>query len=39
MHFDLEAEHVGVEGNRRIDIVNDVSNINFAHDFSPPRNN
>src|SRR5213080_3136128 len=29
----IEAEHVGVEGNRFIDIANDVSDIDLAHDF------
>jgi len=33
MHVEFEAEHVGVEGNRFIDIANDVSDIDLAHDF------
>jgi hypothetical protein len=35
MHFELETKHAGVEGNCRIDIVDDVSDTNFTHGFSP----
>jgi hypothetical protein len=35
MHFELETKHAGVEGNRRIDIIDDVSDTNFTHGFSP----
>src|SRR6476469_981638 len=34
MHFDFEAEHIGVKRDRRIDIVYDVTNTDLAHIFT-----
>src|SRR5690242_603462 len=31
MHFNFKAEHIGVERDRRIDIVYDVTNTDLAH--------
>jgi hypothetical protein len=34
MHFDFEAEHIGVKRDRRIDIVYDITNTDLAHIFT-----
>jgi len=34
MHFDFEAEHIGVKGDHRVDIVYDVPNTDLAHIFT-----
>jgi hypothetical protein len=33
MHIDFETKHLGVEGDRCIDIPYDVPNTDLAHDF------
>jgi hypothetical protein len=33
MDFKLEAEHIGIEGNSRIDVINNVPNIHSVHLF------
>jgi hypothetical protein len=35
MHFEFKAEPVGIEGNRRIDIVDDVADVDCSH-WRPP---
>jgi hypothetical protein len=34
MHFDFEAQYIGVEGDHCLDIVYDVPNTDFAHIFT-----
>ena len=38
MHVELEAEDIGIEGNRPIDVIDDVSNINLANDCFTSKN-
>src|SRR5258705_6384976 len=38
MHVELEAENIGIEGNRAIDVIDDVSNIDLTHDCFTSKN-
>jgi hypothetical protein len=39
MHDDFEIKHVRVKRDRRIDIANDVPNVDSAHDSFTSKNN